>query len=242
MSEHRIEAIVIERPRTGGRIKSPKGEKKALEKLTREASIDGLLCPYLHKRGRYRTKYFSDNLSPLRRWLRSQVGRPWDEVYSQLCRRLDTRTLSGQHIFSHVWDYVERYVVFVDGIPYSKEDTRYPLVKTYRYERDRFYVHPESGILCQVKALPPKRKSKPEVSDRIRLDAFREYRQIEGIWYEITFRPFPALQIPFDLLLKVQLARKQARGTYGKLVYAARKRQCGKKELKWIRQHLQMEP
>jgi hypothetical protein len=51
MSEHRLNEIVIERPRVGMRIPSTsiKGFKKALHKLTVEASEDGLLNPYIIK-------------------------------------------------------------------------------------------------------------------------------------------------------------------------------------------------
>jgi hypothetical protein len=46
---------------------------------------------------------FSDKLGPARRWLRSQVGRPWNKVRSALFTRFDTRTTAGRHIvFDHL--------------------------------------------------------------------------------------------------------------------------------------------
>jgi hypothetical protein len=48
-------------------------------------------------------KSFSDKLGPARRWLRSQAGRPWDKVRSELFARFDTRTTAGRHIvFDHL--------------------------------------------------------------------------------------------------------------------------------------------
>lgn len=90
MSEHRLGQIVIERPRSGRRISQKKvtGYKKALYKITQDAIADGLFGSYIIK-NRWRTKYFSDNLSPLRRWLRSQIGKPWDSVYSELCQKIE---------------------------------------------------------------------------------------------------------------------------------------------------------
>ncbi len=66
MSEHRLGEIVIERPRSGIRLSCRKvtGFKKRLNKLTQEASEDGLLRPYLIK-PTYKTKYLSDHLGPL---------------------------------------------------------------------------------------------------------------------------------------------------------------------------------
>jgi len=72
MSEHRLSEIVIERPRSGMRIslKKLKGFKKQLYKLTEDASQGGLLSPYLIK-PRNKSKYLSDHLGPLRRFLRA---------------------------------------------------------------------------------------------------------------------------------------------------------------------------
>jgi len=67
---------------------------------------------------------FSDKLGPARRWLSSQVGRPWNKARSELFARFDIRTTSGRHIvFDHLLPEVEgrwaRRVFVVDrsGIP-----------------------------------------------------------------------------------------------------------------------------
>jgi hypothetical protein len=50
-------------------------------------------------------KEFSDLLGPLRRYLRKQVGRPWDKLWSEITQTLDSRSLTGQHIFDHIrWE------------------------------------------------------------------------------------------------------------------------------------------
>ncbi|MCL1493585.1 MAG: hypothetical protein M1G31_22975 [Pseudanabaena sp. Salubria-1] len=155
MSEHRLEEIVIERPRGGMRISSRrlKGVRKQLDRLTIEASEDGLLSSYLIK-VRQKTKYFSDHLAPLRRFLRSHVGQPWDLVYSELCDRLDQRTVTGQHVVTHLWQYVERYVEIVDGKPCRKPyQPRYLGDGCFGRRYDEFYVHPETGLLCEAKRL-----------------------------------------------------------------------------------------
>jgi len=50
---------------------------------------------------------FDDKLGPAWRWLRSQSGRPWDKVRSELFARFDIRTTAGRHIlFDHLLDEV----------------------------------------------------------------------------------------------------------------------------------------
>lgn len=54
-------------------------------------------------------RMFYDKLAPGRRWLRSQVGRPWNKVRSELFARFDTRTTAGRHIlFCHLLPDVEQ--------------------------------------------------------------------------------------------------------------------------------------
>ncbi|MCA9611429.1 MAG: hypothetical protein H6721_23170 [Sandaracinus sp.] len=46
---------------------------------------------------------FYDKLAPVERWLRAQVGRPWDDVRAEIAERFDVRSLAGQHIvFDHL--------------------------------------------------------------------------------------------------------------------------------------------
>ena len=85
----------------------------------------------------------TDNLEPLERFLRSNVGRPWSEVYSKLSRQLDRSTVSGEHVFQHLQDYMGnsrwQWQVLTEGLQYRKQNDG---VST------RFAVHPETGLLC----------------------------------------------------------------------------------------------
>lgn len=230
MSEHRLHEITIERPRGGMRISSRriKGVHKILDRLTDEASEDGLLSPYLIK-VRQKTKYFSDHLSPLRRFLRSKVGQPWDLVYSELCQRMDISTLSGQHILSHLWQYVERYIEIIDGKPYRRSFGNYHILGN-RY--DEFYIDPNSGILCEAlrisKVLPPQKV------DFLKIDNEHWYEKIDNIWYCITYKQIPVFAEVRDVILKIYIQPAASSGRF----YAAQKRQCNKKELQWIRSNL----
>ncbi len=238
MSEHRLNEIVIERPRGGMRIrsKSIKGTKKMLYKLSQEASDDGLFRPYLIK-VRNKTKWLSDHLGPLRRLLLSKVGQPWNDVYRDLCQRLDRSTTIGQHVIDHLWDYVERHVKIVEGIPYRKTCRGYRNCQlTKWWDRSQFYIHPDTGLLClAVRSPKPKPMIKPQQRDDIvRIDANHYYRKLDGVWYIVTFRDFPPLEKVRDGILKEWITHQVAEQEYGRAVYAASKRQCNKKEIKMI--------
>jgi hypothetical protein len=244
MSEHRLGEIVIERPRHGMRISLKKvtGYKKELKKITDEAIEDGLLSPYLIK-PRRQTKGFSDHIAPLYRWLRSHVGQPWDYVHSELCLRLDITTLSGQHIMSHVWDFVEKDVVLIDRVVYHKHRSRYlsnyQLRCSLGFGRHQLYIHPETRILCQVESTPNQPKEKSD--NLLLIDKYHQYHKIDDLWYLITFSDFPVTPVDYiagDVLLKSKVNRWQALQNYYKAIYAASKRQCNKKEIKFIMQRL----
>jgi len=75
-----------------------------LASLRDEDEMDDLSLPVFKKRNRH----LDDKLGPPRRWLASQIGRPWDLVRSELFRRFDTRTTAGRHIvFDHMLHWVE---------------------------------------------------------------------------------------------------------------------------------------
>jgi len=225
MSEHRLAKNVIERPRGGWRISSRKvkGQKISLVKLTEEATTDGLLSPYLIK-PRNKTKWFSDCLGPLYQWLQSNVGQHWDDVYSKLCQILDITTLSGQHIVFHVWGYVERNAVLIDGVPYRKNRKSYATAIPLGYGYKQLYVHPETGILCLAKRIPKVPKKKPD--DFVFVDAYHHYRKIDDLWYAIELADIEPLAINTN---KSSVNREK---------YVASKRQCNKKQIKLIMEQI----
>ncbi|PSF38492.1 hypothetical protein C7H19_05775 [Aphanothece hegewaldii CCALA 016] len=236
MSEHRLGEIVIERPRGGSRCSSRrlKGVKKELDRITKEATEDGLLSPYLIK-VKDKSKDLSDHLGPLRRLLRSKVGQPWDQVYSELCQQLKPNTLTGLHVISHLWDYVVLHVEMIDGVPYHKASAshrRYgPLGSYYQ---DNYFVHPETRILCLAPKVTNFNKKPKKPDDLIWIDDYHQYRKIDDIWYVITFKDFTPYLVVTDVVLKVPMTSKIAYDEYKKQIYAAHKRQCSKRELKLI--------
>jgi hypothetical protein len=87
-------------------------------------------------------KYFTDHIQPLYRYLRKQVGRPWNDVWSDICRSLRGTGLQAQHVKQHVkWA--------VGGIPHSGEKE----LHSFQWHQpagygEQLYVD-EEGILRQ---------------------------------------------------------------------------------------------
>jgi hypothetical protein len=237
MSEHRLNEIVIERPRRGMRISSKKvaGYKKALQKFTEEAIVDGLLSPYLIKTRR-RTKYFSDHIAPLYRWLRSKVGQRWDDAYSELCLSLDSSTVTGRHVLSHVWDFVELNVVLIDGVPYRKDKQEHPLGRFCWTWKNQLYVNPETGILSIAEKTPKELPKKRE--DLVVIDKYHHYRKLDDVWFLIVLKDLPPMSKVTDIVLKATINASIAWQEYGSEVYAVSKQQCSKKEIKLILKQL----
>lgn len=233
MSEHRLDKLVVERPRRGGGIKTPPGSKKKWQKNGYEGKTrESLRRPWQESNC---AKDFSDHLGPLRRLLRSKIGQHWDDIYSELCQRLDRNTVTGQHVFHHIWGIVERNVVLVDGVPYPKIRSRHAKPFPLGHWRETLYINPETGILCLTKKLP-KSDSGTDLANRIFIDTNHCYQQINHVWYIVTLRDIPQGEIVWDVVQKAYVKRhhwdSQVRS------YAVRKHQCNKKEIKRIEQQI----
>jgi hypothetical protein len=126
-------------------------------------------------------KELSDHLGPLRRYLRRQVGRPWDKVYSEIRRGLPDG-MHGEHIMSHVRSDVGMHCEEINGV--IKVCTRWG--HSNEVMEGELYVHPRTGILCVGKHRK-RRPASPERVEHIKLEDNHEYRLIDGIWYYQEF-------------------------------------------------------
>lgn len=169
--------IVVERPRWGSSLPShktrwssngydPDGE---YDLPNRESSS-------WHRNGN--EKGFSDHLSPLRRWLGKQVGRPWHKVEGEILKGLDTRTVIGRHLLDHARQMVEIHCrIGADGRPYA--------LRGYCFRE--FYVHPRSGLLLRAKPLrideAAERRRRIAQATKVRLDERTRAEKIGYLWY-----------------------------------------------------------
>lgn len=222
--------VIVERPRAGWR-----------SRRHRRGTLNGD-CDLPSKIGvkrhiavmRIRSKELNENLAPLERYIAKQVGRPWNDVYSDISANLAPENVVQQHVRRHVGNFVAKVAVGRNGEWMTEPHDWYHGLPWHQ----RFYVDPEDGILKESAKLWEKRgiderrrrrrapELKPDPDLRV-LDDTRELRRINGIWYEFEFDEHPKSgfnPLVYDYLTK-GLAWAHAR-------HAIAKRQLSRTELK----------
>jgi hypothetical protein len=133
-------------------------------------------------RNRCGGKNLGDRLNPLRRFLKANCGRLWDDVYRDICEVANTHSVRGYHLRQHVWSYVvpnnydvghnRRYgPFFVDDDGTLQEErklTEAERAAEYAYWRKRHKLN-----------APPRKLPNP----RIVMDADHWYEKVEGFWF-----------------------------------------------------------
>lgn len=98
-------------------------------------------------------KDFDDKLGPIYRWLRRQVGRPWDEVRADVSKAFDIRTTAGRHIvFDHMLNSVATSPEIHHRYSWIPEDP------TTSHSDNDYYVD-DDGILQKKRYLGRRRYS-----------------------------------------------------------------------------------
>lgn len=114
--------VIVERPRLvrggGGKSEEPKGYRRRLSRMPQE-DWPKFESNARHRRYGWWAKPINRNLAPLRRYLRKQVGRPWDEVYSEIRDRLFPDSPVKSHLLDLIRLGVDVDVVMYDGRPYD---------------------------------------------------------------------------------------------------------------------------
>lgn len=142
--DKRLHEEVIECRRWGGGDSNKKGRTKGRTKrLQKERSSEVPPFRIAINEGDGWLTSFTDNLEPLQRFLQQNVGRRWDDVYSELNQQLDRSTVTGLHVFQHLeWFIKSRRYERFDPEDYTSRKTG-----VGRW----FRIHPETGILLTVK-------------------------------------------------------------------------------------------
>jgi hypothetical protein len=177
-------------------------------------------------------KYFTDVLGPLYRFLRSNVGRPWNKVYSELCAGLDKRKATGLHIFQHLESMVRRDC-------YIDDNRKVRCIKDRDREVSGFYVHPRTGLLCEA----PRQSSRERKRTRLQFEPVTRfmlgdnvaYQKHEDIWYRVKLQHLVVswkdefTTVVYDLFLK-----RKVKLNGGENWVAIEKKQCNREELKEV--------
>jgi len=135
-------------------------------------------------------KSFGEHLTPLIRYLRSNVGRKWNDVYSEIRKACPPGGAVLEHIYVHLWGYVERHAQFIDGKVYEEPrwcSGKYPTPLTDRGQDNTFYID-QKGILRRAPHQTKRRKEKPQ--NKFEVNGVVYVRK-EKIWYKTALAPLP---------------------------------------------------
>ena len=235
--------VIVERPRLYGHCShEPKGWKKQLRRAM--STGDGPPTREGMKRPYRSPKQLNEHLGPLRRYLDSQVGRPWDKVFSEICQHINRSNPVQDHVRDHVEDYVVRHVVVIDGELCTggggRFGWRYGIPLCDLFGHHRWYVCPGTGLLKRVPPRPkPVEDDRPKPPAYVRVSDRLQCRFLDGRWELVTLLPMPEAEPQFcdhtDVVLNRRvrdISRDQAKATYGAAVYAVARRVIGKREMK----------
>jgi hypothetical protein len=150
---------------------------------------EGIKRPWLRTSS---PKNLNENLAPLRRYLLSNVGRPWDKVFSEMSRHMRLDSAVQLHIWQHVQDDVCFGAVRVRRDEY---------VNSRGEElREEFLVEARTGLLRKN----PQYGKGPRYysiqrpawmispfEQEIEIDELHRYARLDGIWYLVTLAPMP---------------------------------------------------
>jgi hypothetical protein len=150
--------VIVERPRTGRRYERAKHTREANKDYDDLPRREGM------RQRTNQSKQLNENLKPLERYFKSQVGRPWDNIFSEVCENISLDSTVQRHVREHVPHMVHLEVLIKDGKIYDK---RYYSRGDYsELWHGDLYVHPETKILRRYKSERRRndwrRKSSPE--------------------------------------------------------------------------------
>ena len=234
--------IIVERPRRG-RTRTgsdyPRGHLKNVWSGRRKPDFEAAPCTE-SMGGHYAHKELNENLAPLVRFLRANVGRPWNKVRSEIAAQLSCKSAVQKHVFDHLRGYVKQDVRLDGKVVLAKEWHGYePLVSQGGWMR--FYVCPRTGLLRLAPLVARKRPPAASPGDRRILSPERELRLIAGLWYEVALAVIPATEAArqgcCDVVENIALgsAAYQARAAIHPLWlsgrYAVSKRQLNGREI-----------
>lgn len=180
-----------------------------------------------------RRRSLTDHLASLRRFLRSNVGPPWDQVHAEICEHVNLSNAVQRHVLTHVLDYVHRHV----------EERGETLVGS-RARWGKRILRPGELYLCHRTGLlrvvgPPRTNRAPNRdSDGPRIQLHRR----DGVWWQVTLRPFATeTQHLWDVWLERDISVLTGRdvvAAYGGKLIAVAKRPLTRQEQRRLQRRL----
>ena len=180
-----------------------------------------------------------------------QVGRPWDKIWSEITRTLDSRSLTGLHIFDHIRSEVEQEAwLGDDGRLYRKRRCGTSELVS------GLYVHPGNGLLCwkaerrwafrrgaflrahtALRVLGISAATARDIR-RYRVEGLRVWERRESGWFVHIYR-----HVPEQLVRVITRSDGRAVPIYGSAHYErVATKQASKKEIRAAQSLLRQDP
>lgn len=140
--------LIVERPRHEDGWGRTKGRRAQTPHELQQA-FEGI------KEQKGGTKSLNENLAPLRRFIKKQVNRPWNKVFSELNEFIKPGNTVQEHVLSHLHDFI---AIKVTRVPLSEKfpcglrqvQARYGGLNPVR--AGDLYVDPDDNIIKVAKA------------------------------------------------------------------------------------------
>jgi len=190
--------VIVERPRIGSWVRSiNRGAWRQIDWDEQPSGI-GKLRQWRNR------KVLNENLRSLFRFLNSNVGQPWNDIYSEIRERINMNSAVQFHIWQHVQQYVCQHA-------YPHED---------RSRWIAFYVEEATGLLRRNRAYYKWGRRKPRKKPTVIECGQRgQFRRLDGVWYNLIFKPIPhKWEGAWDAYFKTHLKKvglQQLLETYG---------------------------
>lgn len=231
--------VIVERPRSGRSWAGLRtGRTRALVDDDGEPiRAKGAREPQGRER---REKQLNETLNPLKRYLASNVGRPWNTVYSEISEHLKPTSTVQQHVRDHLQDFVATSTRMRAGVVVVAP--RFGGERPLEDDWSLYYVHPRTGLLRKnerYKRWNARRReervaAEKELATRMRVVDSRTqlHRLKDGIWWEVKLGKIGDGR-EVDVVLAAGLSKLAPRVLYGREdARAIAKRQLNKAEKK----------
>lgn len=169
-----------------------KGQSRALSRLADDELPH--MEPMKSRKG-FRSR--RQKFDVLKRFVTSQIGRRWADVFSEVCSQMDSRNPLQNEIREWTKRFVDEDVQMLEGVPFERNG---------RWRVHGVWVHPKTGVLMAPPA-KPRRELTAEESERRRRwkrrashDSFKidsNHRLVhldDGPWYVVTLKPLPDVE------------------------------------------------
>lgn len=181
------------------------GSKRGYKEVRRDRTFDlydedGPIGNREGMRWRYKfhwnEKEFGENLNPLYGIIRKNVGRKWDDIFSELCQVFDTRSVINRHILIHLDGMVEiNNIFFEDGELWIRSN--YSGTRLLKDDGTEYYVDPRDGVLYRNEAYRSWGYNRRKIAEERRLERWKTYRNYgefayakdekTGTWYRYDY-------------------------------------------------------